>query len=116
MKEFLELADYKLLVLVGDTYQIESIEFGNWFDTIRGFLPEPAICELVKPYRSNSKQLQALWDNVRKMEDDILDRLQAGGYSVNLDPSSIRERDYLMFKLWRIVWNKQYKSLYARKQ
>lgn len=87
MKEFLELADYKLLVLVGDTYQIESIEFGNWFDTIRGFLPEPAICELVKPYRSNSKQLQALWDNVRKMEDDILDRLQAGGYSVNLDPS-----------------------------
>lgn len=26
MKEFLELADYKLLVLVGDTYQIESIE------------------------------------------------------------------------------------------
>lgn len=87
MKGFLELADYKLLVLVGDTYQIESIEFGNWFDTIRGFLPEPAICELVKPYRSNSKQLQALWDNVRKMEDDILDRLQAGGYSVNLDPS-----------------------------
>ena len=87
MKEFLELADYKLLVLVGDTYQIESIEFGNWFDTIRGFLPESAICELVKPYRSNSKQLQALWDNVRKMEDDILDRLQAGGYSVNLDPS-----------------------------
>lgn len=87
MKEFLELADFKLLVLVGDTYQIESIEFGNWFDAIRGFLPETAICELVKPYRSNSKQLQALWDNVRKMEDDILDRLQAGSYSANLDPS-----------------------------
>lgn len=87
MKEFLELADFKLLVLVGDTYQIESIEFGNWFDALRGFLPEPAICELVKPYRSNSKQLQALWDNVRKMEDDILDRLQAGGYSANLAPS-----------------------------
>ena len=87
MKEFLELADFKLLVLVGDTYQIESIEFGNWFDAIRGFLPETAICELVKPYRSNSKQLQALWDNVRKMEDDILDRLQAGSYSADLDPS-----------------------------
>lgn len=87
MKDFLELADFKLLVLVGDTYQIESIEFGNWFDAVKGFLPESAICELVKPYRSNSKQLQALWDNVRKMEDDILDRLQAGGYSANLDPS-----------------------------
>jgi len=54
------------------------------------------------------------------MEDDILDRLQAGGYSVNLDPSILtpasQNGDYLMFKLWRIVWNKQYKSLYARKQ
>ena len=90
MKEFLELAEFKLLVLVGDTYQIEAIEFGNWFDAIRGFLSETAICELVKPYRSNSKQLQALWDNVRKMEDDILDRLQAGGYSVNLDPSILK--------------------------
>lgn len=90
MKEFLELADFKLLVLVGDTYQIESIEFGNWFDALRGFLPESAICELVNPYRSNSKQLQDLWDNVRKMEDDILDRLQAGGYSANLDPSILK--------------------------
>ncbi|MDD6482530.1 MAG: AAA family ATPase [Lachnospiraceae bacterium] len=87
MKEFLELAKFKLLVLVGDTYQIEAIEFGNWFDVIGGFLPVTSICELVKPYRSNSAQLQALWDNVRKMEDDILDRLQAGGYSANLDPS-----------------------------
>lgn len=87
MKEFLKLADFKLLVLVGDTYQIESIEFGNWFDVIRGFLPKSAICELVKPYRSNSKQLQALWDNVRLMEDDVLERLQAGGYSSNLNPS-----------------------------
>lgn len=87
MKEFLEFADFKLLILVGDTYQIESIEFGNWFDAIRGFLPQTAICELVKPYRSNSRQLQELWDNVRKMGDDILDRLQAGSYSANLDPS-----------------------------
>lgn len=90
MKDFLELADFKLLVLVGDTYQIESIEFGNWFDAIRGFLPEAAICELIKPYRSSSEQLQLLWDNVRKMEDDILDRLQAGGYSANLDPSILK--------------------------
>ena len=87
MKEFLKIADFKLLVLVGDTYQIESIEFGNWFDVIRGFLPKSAICELVKPYRSNSTQLQGLWDNVRLMEDDILERLQAGSYSADLNPS-----------------------------
>ena len=31
MRSVLKKAEYKLLVLVGDTYQIESITFGNWF-------------------------------------------------------------------------------------
>ena len=87
MRELLEQAKFKLLILVGDTYQIEAIEFGNWFDAIRNFLPKTAVCELTKPYRSNSKQLLELWDNVRKMEDDVLDRLQGGEFSANLDPS-----------------------------
>lgn len=87
MRELLEQAKFKLLILVGDTYQIEAIEFGNWFDAVRNFLPKTAVCELTKPYRSNSKQLLALWDNVRKMEDDVLDRLQGGEFSANLDPS-----------------------------
>lgn len=87
MRELLQLAEFKLLVLVGDTYQIEAIEFGNWFDAVRSFLPKSAVCELTKPYRSDSKQLLALWDNVRKMEDDVLDRLQGGEFSANLDPS-----------------------------
>ena len=87
MRELLELAKFKLLVLVGDTYQIEAIQFGNWFDAVRSFLPKSAVCELTKPYRSNSKQLQALWDNIRTMEDDVLDRLQGGEFSANLDSS-----------------------------
>lgn len=87
MKELLELAKFKLLILVGDTYQIEAIEFGNWFDAIRNFLPKTSVCELTIPYRSESEQLLGLWDNVRKMEDDVLDRLQAGEFSANLDPS-----------------------------
>lgn len=87
MKEVLELAKFKLLILVGDTYQIEAIEFGNWFDAVRKFLPKTSVCELTIPYRSENKQLLGLWDNVRKMEDDVLDRLQAGEFSANLDPS-----------------------------
>lgn len=87
MRKLLELAKFKLLVLVGDTYQIEAIEFGNWFDAVRSFLPKSAVCELTKPYRSDSKQLLALWDNVRRMEDDVLDRLQGREFSANLDPS-----------------------------
>jgi len=87
MKELLNLAKFKLLILVGDTYQIEAIEFGNWFDAVRSFLPSSAVCELTKPYRSDSKQLLDLWNNVRKMEDDVLDRLQAGEFSAELDTS-----------------------------
>lgn len=87
MRELLKHIEFKLLILVGDTYQIESIEFGNWFDVVRSFLPKPAVCELTKPYRSDSKQLLALWDNVRKMEDDVLDRLQGGEFSAGLGPS-----------------------------
>ena len=87
MRKLLNLATFKLLVLVGDTYQIEAIEFGNWFDAVRSFLPDSSICELKTPYRSDSKQLLDLWKNVRKMEDDVLDRLQSGEFSANLDAS-----------------------------
>lgn len=93
MKELLELAEYKLLVLVGDTYQIEAIEFGNWFDAVRSFLPTSAVCELTTPYRSESRQLLDLWSNVRKMEDDVYDRLQAGEFSASLDTSIFNQAE-----------------------
>lgn len=76
MKELLELANFKLLVLVGDTYQIEAIEFGNWFNVVRSFLPKTAVYELTTPYRSKRKQLLELWNNVRKMEDDVYYKLE----------------------------------------
>lgn len=31
--QVLEKTSFKLIVLVGDVYQIESIQFGNWFET-----------------------------------------------------------------------------------
>ena len=38
MRRVLEKANFKLLILVGDTYQLESIAFGNWFGLARFFL------------------------------------------------------------------------------
>lgn len=92
MRKVLELARYKLLILVGDIYQIEAIEFGNWFNAVRFFIPKTSVCELKKPFRTESQQLLNLWDNVRKMqgnneESDVLDRLQAGEFSAELDTS-----------------------------
>lgn len=87
MKEVLGIANYKLLVLVGDTYQIESIEFGNWFDAVRAFLPDTAVVELTTIHRSNSEKIRHLWNSVRKMEDTVFDYLQSGEFSANLDTS-----------------------------
>lgn len=94
MRTILSRAEFDLLVLVGDTYQIESIEFGNWFDAVRSFLPKASVCELIMPYRTDSKALLRLWDDVRKIDilkkDDknaVFELLQAGGYSADLDIS-----------------------------
>lgn len=92
MRNLLNLAQYKLLILVGDIYQIEAIEFGNWFNAVRFFIPKTSECELTVPFRTESKQLLGLWENVRKMQgdksdNDVLDRLQAGEFSANLDAS-----------------------------
>ncbi|MGN0649163.1 MAG: ATP-dependent RecD-like DNA helicase [Oscillospiraceae bacterium] len=87
MKKVLDIAQYDLLVLVGDTYQIEAIEFGNWFDAVRNFLPDAAVVELTKPHRTDSQKLLNLWNSVRKMDDAVLDYLQSGEYSANLDSS-----------------------------
>ena len=87
MREVLNRANFELLVLVGDTYQIESIEFGNWFDSVRFFLPASSVCELTKPYRSESKELLNVWTDVREMKGDIYDLLQTYGYSTVLDKS-----------------------------
>lgn len=85
MCEIIAKADYKLLILVGDTYQIDSIRFGNWFDIARAFIPETAVFELTKPYRSNDKSLKELWSRVRSMDDTILELITKQGYSVSLD-------------------------------
>ena len=87
MRDILTKATYKLLVLVGDSYQIASIRFGNWFSVARAFVPETSVFELVKPYRSNNKGLLTLWDRVRKMDDTILELITRQGYSTTLDVS-----------------------------
>lgn len=87
MRSILNKATYKLLVLVGDSYQIASIRFGNWFSVARAFVPKSSVFELTKPYRSKNEDLLTLWDRVRRMDDTILELITRQGYSVRLDSS-----------------------------
>ena len=87
MRRVLEKANFKLLVLVGDIYQIESIYFGNWFSIAQKFVPETSIFELTHPYRTTNNNLLTVWDRVRKLDDAILEPLVKNGYVARLDES-----------------------------
>jgi len=81
----LEQTSFKLLVLVGDVYQIESIQFGNWFEIIRSFIPVTAVFELTTPFRTKNDSLLGFWNKVRAMEDDLCEVMARNGYSSVLD-------------------------------
>lgn len=83
----LEKTSFKLLVLVGDVYQIESIQFGNWFSIIRSFIPTTSVFELTTPFRTKSESLLSFWGKVRNLEDDIAEVIARNGYSAVLDKS-----------------------------
>ncbi|WP_294927145.1 AAA family ATPase [Sulfurimonas sp.] len=87
MLAILNKASFSLIVLVGDIFQIESIRFGNWFESSKDFLPKNTIFELTKPWRSKNDNLLELWDKVRSLKDDISEHIQRNGYSTNLDES-----------------------------
>ncbi|MCG7305327.1 ATP-dependent RecD-like DNA helicase [Pseudoglutamicibacter albus] len=85
--EVLENTKFDLLVLVGDVYQIESIEFGNWFSTIRSYIPPTSVHELMHPYRTTNEGLLSLWDRVRDLDDRIEESLSMNHYSKELGES-----------------------------
>ena len=89
MRCVLKKANFKLLVLVGDIYQIESIYFGNWFSIAQKFVPETSIFELTHPYRTTNNNLLTVWDRVRKLDDAILEPLVKNGYVARLDESFV---------------------------
>lgn len=84
--EILEKVKVDKILLVGDLYQIESIQFGNWFDIAGSFIPGASIFELTHPYRTEEDELKILWDRVRKFDISITESL-VGAYSRRLDAS-----------------------------
>lgn len=83
----LNKTSFKLIVLVGDIYQIESIQFGNWFEMIRSFIPSSSVFELTTPYRTKNDSLLSFWNKVRTIEDDLAEVIARNGYSTSLDKS-----------------------------
>ncbi|MFF4345522.1 ATP-dependent RecD-like DNA helicase [Kitasatospora sp. NPDC001540] len=90
--DVLEKTSFDLLVLVGDVYQIESIEFGNWFSIIQSYIPSESVFELTQPFRTTDQGLLTLWDRVRNLDDRIEESLSKNGYSTILGDALFRRR------------------------
>lgn len=93
MRNLLERLQCRLLVLVGDVYQIQSVKFGNWFSLARYFLPQDVIYELKTPYRSTNNKLIGLWDRVRVCDEKMTEYILRNKYSANLDKSLFQKAE-----------------------
>lgn len=87
MVAVLEKANFNMLLLVGDTYQIDAIQFGNWFSVLKYFLPKCAVFELTNPHRTQDPYLLELWDKVRHMDETAKEIIERESYSLKVDAS-----------------------------
>lgn len=92
MKDVLKKIKCKLIVLAGDTYQIEAIEFGNWFELAKYFVKKEAWCELETPYRTKKDDLLQLWKKVRNLDADITEHIVRHRYSNFLDETIFEKK------------------------
>lgn len=78
LEEYLDSA----FLFVGDPKQIESIEFGNWFNLLLNLLKRKGVVfTLEAEYRTNVRELAKVWETVRKGDrKDILELLS--GYEM----------------------------------
>lgn len=81
MAAFLDKVDTDtFLVLAGDIYQIESIEFGNWFYYAKDIInTKGANVELLSTWRTKDTNLISLWNEVRDKESLITEKLVIDG-------------------------------------
>lgn len=95
MVQLLERIDEDaLLVFAGDIYQIESIDFGNWFFYAKNILPEKSIVELNSTWRTQERNIKELWEAVRFFKPLITEMLVIDGpFSENIGCSLFEKMD-----------------------
>lgn len=87
MVDVLNKANFRHILLVGDTFQISSIRFGNWFSALKSFMPANSVFELTRPYRTTDPHLLEMWAKVRVMSDNVQELIDKQSYSLKVDES-----------------------------
>lgn len=85
-------------LIVGDPYQIESIEFGNWFKLCLAlFKNDGFIYSLDSDHRAKTKELQKVWDAVRNIDGDgnnkILELMSAFNFAKTITEDTFNISD-----------------------
>ena len=91
MLKMLEKNNYDCILLVGDIYQIEAIEFGNWFRFAKELIPENSY-ELTENFRTTNNGLRKLWSKVRNLDEGITEKTIDEAYSEILSESIFDDR------------------------
>lgn len=92
MLQMLKKNNCDCLLLVGDIYQIEAIEFGNWFRFARELIPENSY-ELTENFRTTNNGLKKLWSKVRNLDEGITEKTIDEAYSEILSESIFENRE-----------------------
>lgn len=96
MKSLLKRIDNDtMLVLSGDIYQIESIDFGNWFYYAKGIIKvKGTSIELLNTWRTDKEELKSLWNEIREKRPIITEKLSMDGpFSEDLGENIFKRED-----------------------
>ena len=72
MAKLLNKLNPKLILLLGDVYQIESISLGNWFKLYSRVFPKTSFAELDRCFRTKTDTLKEYWSLVRSIDDGVI--------------------------------------------
>ena len=81
MLNILEKGNYNAIVMVGDIYQIESIQYGNWFQICSKYFKNGVSFELEMTHRTSDKDLLELWKCVRVNDKKAISIMGSKEYS-----------------------------------
>lgn len=76
---------YKLVILAGDVFQIESIKYGNWFSLSYYLFKNEFVYDLIQTKRTDDIELLELWKMIRDNDDNALNKINSQEYSSPID-------------------------------
>jgi hypothetical protein len=93
MLKVLKKQNYKIIILAGDVFQIESIKYGNWFSLSYYLFNRECVYELEYTNRTNDSDLLGLWKMVRDNDDNAINKISNQEYSSELDLTIFEQQD-----------------------